>query len=152
MLETKYLTKTPEDIEKVANKILQETFTSQKNVVGLYGDLGSGKTTFVQSLAKLLGVEGGVNSPTFVIEKIYDLPEEQGLGNKRFSHLIHIDAYRLEKAEELLHLGWREIISNKNNLVLIEWPEKVLEIMPDHVKIYFKHGKDENEREIEIVG
>lgn len=113
-------------------------------IVGLQGDLGSGKTTFTQEVARSLGITETITSPTFVIEKIYKLPESSA-----FEHLIHIDAYRLEKENELLNLGWQEIISNPKNLILIEWPEKVEGVMPkDATTIYFKFI-DENTRQIE---
>ena len=100
-------------------------------VVGLYGNLGAGKTAFTQAVAAELGVKETVTSPTFVIEKIYETT------HPRFARLIHIDAYRLESAAELQVLNFEELVSNKNNLILIEWPENVKEILPvDHVKIY----------------
>ena len=114
-------------------------------VVALNGDLGSAKTTFSQFVGEALGVREGINSPTFLIEKIYELFE------KPWKHLIHIDTYRLDKPEELLHLGWKEIISRPDNLILIEWADKVKEILPDDtVQINFKF-LDENVREIEIL-
>lgn len=112
-------------------------------VVGLYGDLGSGKTCFMQGVGATLGVSEKMVSPTFVIEKIYKL-------DGRFKHLIHIDAYRIEKAEEMLHLGWKEIISDLTNLICIEWPEKIADIMPEeHIKINFTF-LDENMRAIDF--
>jgi len=116
-------------------------------VVGLYGNLGAGKTTLTQCIAKALGVEETVNSPTFVLEKIYLIPTTH---NKLFTNLIHIDAYRIEKSDELLHLGWEEIIADPKNLILIEWPERVTDIMPPHIKINLSHIS-ENSREIEIL-
>ncbi len=115
------------------------------SVVGLSGNLGSGKTTFTQEIARTLGVTETVTSPTFVIEKIYKLPEESG-----FKHLIHIDAYRLEKEIELLHLGWEEIVRDPYNLILIEWPEKVSGIMPKNAMYITFTFIDENTREIHI--
>ena len=114
-------------------------------VVGLYGNLGAGKTTFVQALAKAFGLEENITSPTFVIEKIYELKD------KKFIHFIHIDAYRLEKSEELLHLGWNDIVSDPKNLILIEWPEKVADIMPKHIKVSLKTLENENSRQIDIA-
>ncbi len=126
-------------------------------VVGLYGDLGAGKTSFTQGVAAALGVSDNVVSPTFVIMKVYELSESESHLTSNlysltssFSHLIHIDAYRLEKSEEMLHLGWSEIISNKENLVLVEWPERIIDIMPPHIKIELKHVSD-NEREVAIT-
>jgi tRNA threonylcarbamoyladenosine biosynthesis protein TsaE len=114
-------------------------------VVGLYGNLGAGKTSFTQAVAKALGVTDNVNSPTFVIEKIYETK------HPIFKRLVHIDAYRLESASELQVLKFEELISNPNNLILIEWPEKAAEILPeDHLKIRFTFV-DENTREINII-
>jgi tRNA threonylcarbamoyl adenosine modification protein YjeE len=103
------------------------TITERSNsatVIALAGDLGSGKTTFAQGIAQALGVEENVTSPTFVIEKIYELE------NQRWQHLIHIDAYRLKDAHELEAIGWNEIINDPSNLIVIEWPENVATIMP----------------------
>ncbi len=118
-------------------------------VVGLYGDLGAGKTTFTQSVARALGVEETVVSPTFVIEKIYELPKTEKVPQK-FTHLIHIDAYRLEQSSELEHLGWRDITADSHNLILIEWPERVADIMSVHTRLNFTHVS-ENVREVEII-
>jgi len=113
-------------------------------VVGLSGDLGSGKTTFVQSVAKILKIEKYITSPTFVIQKRYKITSDK----ISFENLIHIDAYRLESGEELLNLDWKEIVKNPKNLVFIEWPEKVEDILDDKIrKIYFKFI-DEGVREI----
>ena len=70
---------------------------------------------------------------------------------QKFTHLIHIDAYRLEHSDELMRLGWATIISDSHNLLLIEWPERVHDIMPEHISIQFTHVS-ENVREIEIKG
>lgn len=140
-----YKTSNPEENEKIVSEFLEKLRPKEDGatILGLYGDLGSGKTTFTKSLAKVLGVEAVVSSPTFVIEKIYSLE------NKPFKHLIHIDAYRIEKSEEMLRLGWQKIVSDKENLIVIEWPEKISDILGDHIKVKFDHVS-ENEREIEI--
>jgi len=143
----KYIAHNLEEMQKfAAETILAQTPKSDRaTVFGLYGDLGAGKTSFTQGVAKALAIEDTVVSPTFVIEKIYELTAQ------KFAHLIHIDAYRLEKSEELSHLGWQEIISDRSNLILIEWPERVADIMPEHTKIIFKTLENPDEREIEIV-
>ena len=145
---TKFISNSLEETQKVANDFVASIVPQEDRatVVGLYGNLGAGKTAFTQCVAKVFGVSETITSPTFVIEKIYELTEQ------KFTHLIHIDAYRLEKSEELLHLGWKEIISDPNNLILIEWPERVADIMPEHTRINFKTLDDEDSREIEIVG
>jgi tRNA threonylcarbamoyladenosine biosynthesis protein TsaE len=99
-------------------------------VVGLYGNLGAGKTAFTQAVARELGITEPTTSPTFVIEKLYET------NHSIFKRLIHIDAYRLEAGRELQALDFEKLVENKNNLILIEWPENVREILPEnHLKI-----------------
>lgn len=113
-------------------------------VVALSGDLGAGKTTFAKAFAAALGLSpDDVTSPTFVIEKRFDIGD-----HVHFKKFIHIDAYRLEKPEEILRLGWRETIADPANLVLIEWPENIGEALPvDAMRISLK-AIDEESREI----
>ncbi|HEY4508774.1 MAG TPA: tRNA (adenosine(37)-N6)-threonylcarbamoyltransferase complex ATPase subunit type 1 TsaE [Candidatus Paceibacterota bacterium] len=159
----KYSSNSLEETQKIAQDFISSIKPNNTGatVVGLYGDLGAGKTSFIQGISKALGVSDTVVSPTFVIMKVYeldsgfqrsDLKEDskaQTLG--KFTHLIHIDAYRIEKSSELLYLGWNDIISDPKNLIFIEWPERVADIMPEHIHIHFTHVS-ENSREIEIFG
>jgi len=145
-------------MEKISNS-LEETKSFAKEVaakispkegaatiIGLYGDLGSGKTTFMKFFANNFGIEEEeVQSPTFIIMRIFEIPESINSG---FKKLIHIDAYRLESDKELLNLGWNELISHPGNLICIEWPEKVSGIMPEHFMLRFEHGQSEGERKI----
>lgn len=104
-------------------------------VVGLYGDLGAGKTTFMQAVAKAFGVVETVTSPTFVIEKIYGLENDT-----EFDRLVHIDAYRLQGGTELHHIGWQEIVADTRNVVFVEWAERVDDAFPKGaVKVEFHH-------------
>ncbi|MDO8728895.1 MAG: tRNA (adenosine(37)-N6)-threonylcarbamoyltransferase complex ATPase subunit type 1 TsaE [bacterium] len=139
----RYISKNIEETKQIAQKFLDTVeCIGGGYVVALQGELGSGKTAFTQEAGKILGVIESMRSPTFVIEKIYKI-DWQG-----FKNLIHIDAYRLEKASELLHIGWGEIIKESENLILIEWPENVASIVPENAKrIYFKFI-NENTREI----
>ena len=143
----KIVSKSVLDTEKIAGEFIKKISTGIYNnalVVGLYGDLGSGKTTFTQSIAKNFGITEVVTSPTYVIEKIYNIE------HSNFRKLIHIDAYRLDFAKELLALEWDRTLADSRNIIFIEWPERVLEVLPEnHAKIYFKFIS-ENEREIEI--
>lgn len=93
-------------------------------LITLSGELGAGKTSFTQGIAAALGVVGAVTSPTFVLEKVYTLY------NAPFSKLIHIDAYRLSGGEELRALGFDELMGDASNLVVLEWPEKVSDLLP----------------------
>jgi tRNA threonylcarbamoyladenosine biosynthesis protein TsaE len=94
-------------------------------LVTLSGELGAGKTAFTKAVAKTCGIEETVTSPTFVLEKMYILPE--GMSFKR---LVHIDAYRLEKGADLAPLGFDELMRDSGNLILLEWPEKVRDALP----------------------
>ena len=93
----------------------------------LSGDLGTGKTTLLQGLAKGLGVSGPINSPTFNIMKIYKA--KRGSAVKTF---CHIDAYRLSSAADLISLGLEEMLSDPSAVVAIEWAEKVRGAWPRH--------------------
>ncbi len=116
-------------------------------VVGLYGDLGSGKTTFVQCVAKEFGITEHITSPTFLIQKTYKIPN-----NSHFKKLVHIDTYRLEKKEEMESIGWNKIVKNKDSIILIEWAEKIKELLPkDSLKISFDVVSSEV-REVKING
>lgn len=112
-------------------------------IVALKGDLGAGKTTFVQGAAKALGITEPITSPTFVIQKIYPL-KRQG-----FEKLIHIDAYRLKGAHELEVLGWEETLREPSNLVFLEWPERAEGAIPKGAVELHLYFVDENTRGIE---
>jgi len=128
---------TIKDLDKIATDLVnkaQKNKTKKATILAFYGDLGTGKTTITQAICKILGVKEKIISPTFVIMKKYKI------NNGRFKNLIHIDAYRIEKSSELVRLGWEEIISDQNNLVIIEWPEKIQEIIPkDAITINLSH-------------
>lgn len=135
------------DLNKVAKDIVKkaEDLKNEKStLIALRGDLGSGKTTLTQEVAKILGVKENIISPTFVIMKGYEIK------NKKFKKLIHIDAYRLEKSKELLKLGWNEIINDPKNLIILEWPEKVLECIPQNAIFIDLYHKDHQTRTIKL--
>lgn len=127
--------KTKELSEKdIANEAVRfiETLAPEQSatVIGLHGDLGAGKTTFTQGLARALGIKESVTSPTFVIMKTYTLPK----GDIHFSHLIHIDAYRLESGDELRKLGWETLLKDPHNLIVVEWADRIENILPRNTK------------------
>lgn len=110
-------------------------------VIALYGNLGSGKTTFVQGLAKNLGVKERIISPTFIIIR------EHKFNNKKF---YHVDLYRVQKLSELKELELEEILNSKGRIVAIEWAEKIKDLLPGkRIEIYFENIS-ENERKITI--
>jgi tRNA threonylcarbamoyladenosine biosynthesis protein TsaE len=109
--------------QKLLNKILK-TKNEKAKVVALSGELGAGKTTLTKEIARQVGIKDNVISPTYIIMKIYEINSKSSYC-KYFKKLIHIDAYRLDSPRELLKIGWEEIQKDKDNLIIIEWPEKV---------------------------
>lgn len=118
-------------------------------LVTLSGELGAGKTSFAQALARELGVNEPVTSPTFVLEKVYELPEASGRG---FTRLVHIDAYRLDGAEALAPLGFTEIMREPRNLVVLEWPERVHEALPASASAITLAVLPDNARSLSYAG
>ncbi len=115
-------------------------------ILALRGDLGAGKTTFTQGFLKGLGVRRRVSSPTFVLMKRFTLR------NLPFANVYHIDCYRVKKSAELSSLGLKEIFENPENLVLVEWPERLGRILPKRrLNLVFRHGKDEEVRAIKVI-
>lgn len=115
-------------------------------IVGLYGNLGAGKTALTQAFARELGIKGDITSPTFVIEKIYETDSEKS----PFKRLVHIDAYRLNSGKELQVLDFEKLVENPNNLIVIEWPENVKEILPENHHKIFCEFVDETTREYRV--
>lgn len=115
-------------------------------VITFRGDLGAGKTTFIQTLAKALGVEEIVQSPTYVLMKRYDI------SYRHFKSLIHIDAYRLNGAQEFSALRPEQFLNDPANLVCIEWPERIEGALPkpDLIIKFSSRGALEDERFIEM--
>jgi len=125
----KYLTKSPEQTKSLAKKIAKEVLKipfQKALVIGLIGDLGSGKTTFLQGFAKGLGIKEKILSPTFVILKKFKIK------NSRFKYFYHFDCYRIRKPKEILDLGFKEIISDPKNIVCIEWSDRIKKILPSN--------------------
>jgi tRNA threonylcarbamoyladenosine biosynthesis protein TsaE len=111
-------------------------------VLGLKGNLGSGKTTFLQGFAKGLGIKEKILSPTFIIMKRFVIPAKAGI------HFFHLDCYRFKNEKDILDLGFKEIISNPKNIVAIEWPKKIKKLLPKNtIYIDFKFI-NQNKREI----
>jgi tRNA threonylcarbamoyladenosine biosynthesis protein TsaE len=111
--------------EKFVRKLKKNT---QAVIICLKGELGAGKTTFVQLAGKSLGIKKNITSPTFVILKSYNIPQIKS--RPQFKKFIHLDTYRLKSAAELNNIGWPKIIKNPENLVFIEWPENVADLIP----------------------
>ena len=128
-------------------KNLARDFASEINkptVIALYGNLGSGKTNFIQGLAEGLGIKRRVLSPTFVFMRSYEL---NGRGAKKFHH---VDLYRLDSEKDVEAIGLKEILEDNDSIVAVEWPEKIEKLLPENtVKIKFE-TLGENKRKISL--
>ncbi|MDP3998291.1 MAG: tRNA (adenosine(37)-N6)-threonylcarbamoyltransferase complex ATPase subunit type 1 TsaE [bacterium] len=140
MVSQKFITQNARQTQELAKRLAGDL--KGEEVLALYGQLGSGKTTFVQGLAHGLGIKKRILSPTFTLIRQY------AIGHKHALH--HIDLYRLEKAEEAEGLGLEEIIADKNAIVVIEWADKIKKILPTkRWEINFKY-LSENKREVTV--
>ena len=104
---------------------LREGEKRKATVICLYGELGSGKTTFAQGFAKGLGIPSRLLSPTFIIVRRYEVPQTENF-------LYPLDLYRISGAQELAGLGIAEILADSGSFVLIEWAEKLENQLPKH--------------------
>jgi len=125
-------------------------------ILALRGDLGAGKTTFIQGFARGLGIREKILSPTFVILKIFKITKRKTKSEKRkikiqnLKYLYHIDCYRVDNPKEILELGFKEIIANPENIVVIEWAERIRKILPKNA-IWMKfEWIDKDKRRITI--
>lgn len=135
------------DETRIIGKEIAQKITSRK-VYLLYGDLGSGKTTFVQGFAEGLGITRRISSPTFIIMRSYEIRNKNQ--ELRIKNLYHLDLYRTNSERDLEGLGLKEILNNSTNIVMIEWPERMGLLIPENgVKIEFEYLNDE-ERKIII--
>lgn len=140
---TKILTKGSRETQKLGKNLAKEILKTPPRekavVLALAGNLGGGKTTFLQGFAKGLGIKEKILSPTFIIMR-------------RFKNFYHFDCYRIQKPKDILDLGFKEIINNPKNIVAIEWADKIKRLLPkDKISVQFGIvGK--NKRKVSIVG
>lgn len=166
MVSQKFTTQNTQETRALAEKLARELIPPM--VICLYGDLGAGKTTFVQGLTNGLGIKKRVVSPTFVFIRQYCLSsplcQEFSFGRTTIKRLTlnekpekenftfyHIDLYRLKNFNDVKALGMEEILTDKDAIIAIEWPEKIKEILPKkRIDIYFKY-LGEDKRELELI-
>ncbi|MBI1960837.1 MAG: tRNA (adenosine(37)-N6)-threonylcarbamoyltransferase complex ATPase subunit type 1 TsaE [Candidatus Liptonbacteria bacterium] len=114
-------------------------------VVALSGELGAGKTTFVQGIVRGLGTRRRAASPTFIMIRAFPL-------KKPFRAVYHVDAYRVRHADEVRRMGFATWRADPRIIILIEWPERLPRLLPaDRIRVRFGHGRTENERTIAIA-
>jgi len=122
--------------EETINTIKQK---NTAHVIGLQGDLGSGKTALTKEFAKVLGVKEEITSPTFVVMKTYAVPNHEFIKT-----LVHIDAYRIEENDEMRIIHFDELLKDSTNLIVIEWPEQIEALIPSdalRMSIEIKEGE-----------
>lgn len=132
-MDRKFITGSALETQKLAENLVPNL--EDRKFVALFGNLGSGKTTFVQGLAKALGVEERVISPTFIIVREHRL---------RKGKFYHIDLYRVETKKDIQGLGLEEIFNSPENIVAVEWAEKIKDLLPrKRIELYFENlGED----------
>lgn len=134
-MANKIFIESEKELAGIASKI--KTRLIPGSVLGLVGELGSGKTTFVKYLAKEIGLEEIIKSPTYTFLKSYTLPS----GAK----LHHIDAYRIKSSQDLLSVGIGDIIDN-DSITIVEWADRAKDILPKNTAWmeirYSKHGRE----------
>ncbi len=134
----KYITKNDEETKQVAGKIIEKYLDKKTTVIFLSGELGAGKTVFVKGLARKLGIQKQVESPTFIFVREY--PSE--------IPLYHFDLYRINNTDELDELGFFDYLG-KNGIIAIEWAEKAEDLIKPDIKVQIKKVS-KNEREIVV--
>lgn len=143
-----WITNSPLQTKKLAyflaKKTLERPLTKKAFILALEGELGGGKTTFLQGFGKGLRIREKILSPSFIIMRKFPI------SNSQFLNFYHIDCYRIQKPKEILALGFKEIISNPKNIVAIEWAGRIKKIIPKKTLwIKFKFI-NENKRKIFI--
>ncbi len=144
-----YHSHSPEETQKFAKEQALE-LTRESNgqplVIALEGELGAGKTIFTQAFAEALGVQKHLKSPTFVLMKHYHI-----VNVPNYHTLYHLDCYRLNNSVDLIPLGGGDIIHRRGTIILIEWAERVADILPkNHWVVHIDHIS-EQERNISII-
>lgn len=159
-----FITRNANETKKFAARLARSVRFPK--VIALEGDLGAGKTTFTQGFARALGIKERIQSPTFVLLKIYSIYSSSlsrryrrkssrlrsNSKTAKFKHLVHIDCYRLASPRDLAHLGFKNLLKDRDAIILIEWAERIKKLLPrNSIRIKFKHGKKFNERIINIA-
>lgn len=137
----KHITNSEAETKQIAANLSKKA--KKTPVLCLYGDLGCGKTVFTKGLAVNLGIpEREIKSPTYTFVREY---------RREKLHFYHFDFYRIEKIDDLMAQNMLEIFQQKNAIIVIEWPERIEEILPEkRLNIKFRY-LEENRREIIII-
>lgn len=134
------ISKNSQETQQIAAELAKKV--KNGGIICLFGDLGSGKTTFTQGVAETLKIDKfSIKSPTYTYVRHYPLKNHD---------LYHIDLYRLDEIDELLLQELKELMENQNNILIIEWADKLEKYLPTpRIDVFLKY-MSENEREILI--
>ena len=152
-MQKKIITNSANQTQKLGEKLALQLYLGQAKeikdrksavVLELQGDLGGGKTTFLQGFAKELGIKEKILSPTFVLIKRFSISK------KPFKNFYHIDCYRINNVKDIEELGLKDIIINPENIVAIEWSERIKKKLPKLTIIIKFNFINKNKREVVI--
>jgi tRNA threonylcarbamoyladenosine biosynthesis protein TsaE len=140
-MRKKYISETAKQTEEIGFELAKDL--QGGDVICLYGELGAGKTTITQGIARGLGVKSRVISPTFALLKQY---ESDKSSQNNVKHVYHLDLYRLEDEKSVKSIGIQEIIEDSEGIVIVEWPEKMNPFLPTkHIDIRISEQGDSRE-------
>lgn len=125
-----------DELSKVSDLLI--SWRGKFNIVAFYGNMGAGKTTLIKNLCSKLGVQDEVNSPTFALVNEYQ--------TDAFDSIFHFDFYRIKSLEEVFDIGYEDYFYG-GSLCLLEWPELIDPLMPEHfIKVEITLGDTDNAR------
>lgn len=148
----KYIAESPEEMSRAVRALLSYARRHRARgacVIGLSGALGAGKTTLTKILAREIGITRNIISPTFMLERVYTIPRTH-VFSKQFSHLVHVDAYRLHDGDATFAAHLSERMHDPKNLIVIEWPERIRTLLPKKTFFVFFAHKSERKRAVTV--
>mgnify|MGYP003547705441 FL=1 len=130
-----------EDLSQVSDLLIK--WRNYSNIIALYGTMGAGKTTLIKNLCNKLGVSDEVNSPTFALVNEYQ--------TENLDSVFHFDFYRIKSLEEVFDIGYEDYFYG-GSLCLLEWPELIDPLMPEHfIKVEITLGDTDTSRKIKCL-
>ena len=141
MMEKTFIINSVDELSQVSDLLI--SWRDKSDIIAFYGPMGAGKTTLIKNLCHKLGVTDEVNSPTFALVNEYPTPVEVSI--------FHFDFYRIKKLEEVYDIGYEDYFYS-GRLCLLEWPELIDPLMPDHfIKVEIALGDTDNARKIKCT-
>ena len=140
-MEKSFIINSVDELSQVSELLI--SWRDKSNIIAFYGPMGAGKTTLIKNLCHKLGVTDEVNSPTFALVNEYPTPIEDSI--------FHFDFYRIKKLEEVYDIGYEDYFYS-GRLCLLEWPELIDPLMPEHfIKVEIALGDSDNARKIKCT-